>query len=285
MIDRLVTFSEFDVFAYLMVGLVLLAVCDLVFETRLILRTNWGFGAGFVIVVTAYVLGHLVSVPGLWFVQEGISKRWSDLPEKVLLSDGKCRDKLGTPIKEVQAPTWLEATIYAHRQPLDCKLLAKIRDKAGIKDAEKLQTHAETIYADAELVARADPYTRDRLLIFQRLYVFSRNMACVAFFGALMILIAPLLRCSWSLISKRSFGRILKKIWLLGATTQTKTHVANDEPMPGFLTNRISLFAIFLIIGLGLLYRHNMFLRIYYTETLVAYANSDIVAPKPAGTK
>ncbi len=270
MLDRLITFSEFDLFAYLVVGLVLLAICDLIFRTRLILRTEWGFGIGLVVVVTAYVLGHLVSIPGYWFIEEGIAKRLFDKrPEAVLLSEANCQ-----PNQQVEPPTWVQATFLAHRVPLSCEVLKKIRVKENTKDSEKLENNAWLILGKANLAVRADMYARDRQLIFLRLYTFSRNMAFVALFGALAILLSPLFRWLWARVANKKLGESIIQLWQRGALKIEKTKPARKEvalQLPDWLTNRVSLFGIFLIFGLGLLYRHTMFLRIHTAEILMAY--------------
>jgi hypothetical protein len=271
MVDRLITFSEFDVFAYLVVGLVLLAVCDLIFHIRVILRPKWGFGDGLMIVVTAYVLGHLVAIPGHWFIEEGLAKRVLKAPQ-TLVSDQLYEARCKGPGQREQ-PDWLHATIFAHDEPLSCAVLDKL--KTRLPKDETLLGNFYPLLERGIVAARPDPFARDRMQIFLRLYIFSRNMACVAFLGALIILITPIFHRYWPVISETRFGHRVTALWLRGASLPAADETVTPIPgtaIPGWLTNRVSLFAALFIFGLGLLYRHLMFLRLFDAEALTAYA-------------
>jgi hypothetical protein len=284
MLDRLITFSEFDVFAYLVVGLVLLAVCDLIFHTGLILRPSWGFGAGLMIVVIAYVLGHLISIPGHWFIEEGIANRVLKAPQ-TLVSNAQCPDpKIPDPPKRPDQLGWLEVTIFAHDEPLSCAVLRKLEDKleqtaASERHGDVLGDNYYFLLERGLRAARGDAYayTRDRMQIFLRLYIFSRNMACVAFAGALIILVMAIYQRLRHASRKRTCRAFFIALWQGGAHVRPATETAQTDTsvaIPNWLSSRINLFLIFLIFGLGLLYRHVMFLRLYAGEALMAYAAS-----------
>jgi hypothetical protein len=294
MIDRLITFSEFDVFAYLVVGLVLLAVCDLIFQTRLILRTEWGFGAGLMIVVTAYVLGHLVAIPGHWLIEEGIAKRLFERPQTILLSDDqyqtRCVVKLPPPTQTSLAqppaevlPTWPQATIFAHSEPLSCPVLAGLKAKLDkiapdAKHGPELHQNTELLLAKGFLAARADKYALERMQIFLRLYSFSRNMACVLLFGALttFVLLLPPVKRRWQAARHSALENYRRELSKLGASDlRRKMDQAEARlTIPDWMTSHVTLFVLFSVFGLGLLFRHMMFLELYTAEALTAYATA-----------
>ena len=120
-------------------------------------------------------------------------------------------------------------------------------------------------------------YARDRMQIFLRLYIFSRNMACVAFSGALIIVVMAIYQRLRFASRKGTCRAFFIALWQGGAHVPPAAETAQADAsvaIPNWLSSRINLFLIFLIFGLGLLYRHVMFLRLYAGEALMAYAAS-----------
>jgi hypothetical protein len=107
-VDRLVAFTEFDIFAYLIVGITALAACDLIFGSRLIFRTEWGFGIGTLVAVMAYVVGHLVSIPSDWLMEEGLVKRGLGRPADFLV---RPLAEIPNPCPPRADPNWLQGTL------------------------------------------------------------------------------------------------------------------------------------------------------------------------------
>lgn len=254
-LERLIAFTEFDIFAYLIVGLVLLAACDVIFGSRLIFRQDWGFGLGTMVAVLAYVLGHLVSVPADWLLEEGLAKH----------AFGRPSDNLVLPVSQIPKPCpatsdpgFWRSTVFGYGLPLTCELQAKVREKAPAETGDAL-------FYKAYVVARSDPSAAGRMLIFSRLYIFSRNMAFAAFLAAVMVLATPACR---QFFRPPDQARTLEET----ATALPIHQTFRWLPAPWVLSS------ILFVTGLVLLHRYLMFYRLFSVEVFTAFASSGAAA-------
>jgi hypothetical protein len=62
-VGSLVALGDYDIIAYLMVGLATFMVLDLVFGLGLLYRSSWNTGSVSAIVLLAYLVGHLTAIP------------------------------------------------------------------------------------------------------------------------------------------------------------------------------------------------------------------------------
>jgi hypothetical protein len=203
------------------------------------------------VAVMAYILGHLVSVPADWLLEEGLVKRVLGRPTDMLV---RPLNQIPNPCPSRSDPSWWQASIAIYWQPLSCRLQTEIRKKASSEAGEEL-------FFKGYAAARKDEYARDRMLIFSRLYIFSRNMAFAFFLAAIGVLLTPL--------CKGLSERILKN----PTAAEVAAALPIYERFP-WLPNRYTLAVIFFVLGLVLLYRYLFFFRLYSIEVFVAYASA-----------
>jgi hypothetical protein len=79
-----ITFPVFDVFSYLIVGLMLIATCELIFGRDEFFHLKWGFGSTTMVVIAAYVLGHIVTFAS-GVATERLVQSWLMLPTANLM--------------------------------------------------------------------------------------------------------------------------------------------------------------------------------------------------------
>src|SRR5262245_9779295 len=70
--QSLIALTEYDIFAYLMVGLALLGLSDLIIGTGFLLRSEWNAGIVTMTVIIAYVSGQITSWPAEIAIENGL---------------------------------------------------------------------------------------------------------------------------------------------------------------------------------------------------------------------
>jgi hypothetical protein len=232
--EKILNFGDYDLFAYLMVGLAAFVVCDLVFGTRLLFREKWHFGTTTAMLIGAYVFGHIIATPAEWIL------------ERVFV--GKV---LGPPTDHLvrnlaNKPNCLAGTIFFdYYKPLEQEVSDLVRKKT------KLQ--GQPLFWTAYAVAKKDISAKERLPIFLKLYAFCRNMSFVALVAAFVVLV------------QRRRGYY---------TDERRAVLLSYQGVPDWLTQPKWQFGIFLAAGLGLFLRYLFFYRLYSVEVLVAYATA-----------
>ncbi len=263
MLERLIAFTEFDIFAYLIVGLAALGSLLVIFHPGLLIHPQIGFGGSLAVAIGAYTLGHLISIPGHWLIEEALVRRQFLAPvEHLIKKDPKARDKAGNCLLITPEPEWTDATIWAYWRPLTCQLQDRIKQRSS--DAK-----GRELFAKAYAAARSDAYARDRMLIFLRLYTFSRNLAVVMFAAATIALF---------LLFK---DYIVMPAWRRSHPQSTAPPTAEEiaaqfrlERVATWATHRLTLAVVFTLFGLGLLLRFMEFYRLYSVEVLTSYASA-----------
>ncbi len=260
--DRIIApLTDYDIFAYLMVGFAALAASDLILRTRFLIREKWDFGIGTMVIIAAYVAGQIVAVPSEWIMGRFITHQLLLEPAHHLVVS---KDEYKT---FAASPEGFETACKAHRQkydglifetlfsylqPLSCKLQENIRKKEPNADGSDLFSKAHT-------AARSDEYTRERLTTFSRLYIFSRNMSFVAFAAAFAV----------AVVAARRHAKAKPKS---NAKQSTGKRLRSRTNVSAWLYKPIPQFILFNTIGFALFLRYLLFYRLYSIEVLTHFS-------------
>jgi len=221
--DKVLRFSDYDVFAYIASGLAALLLCDLLLSTHIVVSAQWSVAEGVVIIFAAYVIGHVVAWPASWLIERQFVARLLGPPSKVLFVERK------------QHAALARFLFPDYFTPLDHALRQRVKARAP-----DLADHSgQSFFWSAFACARRDPSTYARMDAFLKLYGFCRNMAFVALFGGVTLLIAA-----------------------LGAAWQGARYLAET---------RLGWAVVALLIGVAMLYRFLKFYRLYSVEVFVGY--------------
>jgi len=165
--DKLLRFSDYDVFAYLASGLAVLAGWDLLFSTGHVIGAQWSASSGTITIVAAYVIGQIIASPAAWLIERQLVGRALGNPTAVLMRT--------EPLSEWRK--WASHLVLAgYYGPLEASLAERLRafmTNKGISSSEGL-------FWQAYSAAKSSPSTMARMDAFLRLYGFCRNMAFVA---------------------------------------------------------------------------------------------------------
>lgn len=251
--EKIITLTDYDIFAYLMVGIAVLAASDLVLGSRFVFRNQWGFGIVTMMVISAYVLGQILAGPAELILEQIAVRQFLKTPVHYLVLTRKQYEEIAEPdndfvarcndrYEQTMQERYFITTVLSYFQPLSCVIQQQIRkDKKSIKDGQEL-------FYEAYAIARNDDKTAERLGTFSRLYIFCRNMA----FAALLAAVAVLFR------------------WRRGRCAHWRAlEAAGLSP---WLTYPRWQFAIFATAAVALFFRYVFFYRLYSVEVLTAFA-------------
>lgn len=262
--DRILSpLPEYDVFAYLMVGIAALAASDLIFRSRFLIRDKWSITAVTLVVIAGYVAGQLISTPAEWILERLFVHQWLKSPAQHLVMSRSEYDELkGADFikkcdeRSAQFGGLLGNTVLSHRQPMPCATQQRIRQHPGAADGNRL-------FFQAYESVRYDANVRERLSVFSRLYSFSRNMAFVGLLAAFIVAI----RAAWP--HPAAPKQATKKSRAERKSSDTKDRAGIS---PWLFVPRWQ-FILFAAIGLGMFYRFVLFYRLYSVEVLRAFAD------------
>lgn len=174
-------FTNYDFYAYLASGLVLLCAIDFwATGGQLLRRENWTFLQGSVVVAVGYITGQIVSIPASGILEGFVAHTLLRPPIAVLISaKSNCLERF--------LSRFLIGRYYA---PLPSgtreKILARAEMETGLSRS-KLCTLPEEIFAPAHSWARKFEDTRNRMDDFRNQYGFNRNMAMTSFITTLLM--------------------------------------------------------------------------------------------------
>jgi hypothetical protein len=258
--DRIIApLTDYDIFAYLMVGIAALAASDLILRTRFLIREKWDFGIGTMVIIAAYVAGQIVAVPSEWVLGRLITHQWLQEPAQHLVVSKEEYKTFTASTEGFDAACakhrrkydgLFYETLLSYFQPLSCRLQENIRKKEP--DAE-----GRDLFSKAHTVARGDEYTRERLTTFSRLYIFSRNMSFVAFAAAFAVVI----------VAARGRPKTKPK-----ASKSARKRRASGTSVSAWLYRPRAQFILFTAVGIALFYRYLLFYRLYSIEVLTAFS-------------
>lgn len=180
--DKLFRFSDYDIFAYLGVGLVAIAVFDLTFSTHYVVGADWSVADVAMLAIVSYIVGHIVAGLASWVLERVFLHKWIGRPLAVLLDRDVPSNWVGRAVRYLLPRYYLRASPDIIR-----KVTAKTGAGADLDD----------IFWAGHDAAKRVPATAARLDSFLRLYGFSRNIAFVGFVGAAGFLIAAVIAWVW----------------------------------------------------------------------------------------
>lgn len=176
-------FTDYDFYAYLTAGMLLIASVDHTFGGAvLVRRTEWtAVQIGFWVAV-AYLLGQIVAGPSSALLEHLVARRLLHSPLSIALG--------------LAQPRWREKTaqrLFANREysPLPTQTRARILEgtAAALGVTVPEINDPEVVFGVAFGAARANADTAARLDQFRNLYGFSRNIAFVAIVACILLLV------------------------------------------------------------------------------------------------
>jgi len=169
--EHLIALPSFDLVAYLMVGIAAIALCDLHFGTGVFFRDQWSVSVGTVIVIAAYVLGHVISTFSTLAIELPVIDGWARRPAFNLLATKEAEKAHAWPARVLLAP-------YFDR--LDDNTRAKIRER------KPQQNDIEELFWQAYDTTKTQEHAFERVTVFQQLYIFFRNMSFILLLAAII---------------------------------------------------------------------------------------------------
>jgi hypothetical protein len=188
--DKVLRFSDYEIFAYVATGFGAMLVSDVAFGTHWILGAQWSVSEALAVLLAAYVAGHILAWPAAWSLERHFVRRFLGPPYRALFSDEPSGPLAR--FKQHMFPDYFTPLDQRIRRRLE----AKVHDEGHSTDSE------ESMFWTAFARAKRDPLTYARLEGFLKLYGFCRNIAFVGFAGAaLLISQAIWLMCyDWSAV-------------------------------------------------------------------------------------
>jgi hypothetical protein len=169
--DRL---SDYDVFAYLPQGFLVLAAIDYLVGTNFVLNANWDVTKGLLVVFVAYIAGHIAASPSSAILERWLVAKYLKPPSINLLS-----------LKKYKLATRLFFSDYY--TPLKDPLRSDVLKKLNLTTVGGID--GERIFWTTYPVATKDEYARTRMATFLNLYGFCRNVSFIAGTVALLLLV------------------------------------------------------------------------------------------------
>jgi hypothetical protein len=180
--EGLVSLPDYDVFAYLMVGVALLAASDLIFGTAILLKAKWNASNTALTVIAAYVIGQLTAFGAAAVLENQLVLSALGRPIDFLVPSNVTPDL--NCIRRLMAPN-------SYFMPLHSNTLARIEVK-NEKNERKLKS--EELFWEAYNTVKQDENAFARITTFSRLYNFCRNMAFASVLAAVVVLVTRIWR-------------------------------------------------------------------------------------------
>lgn len=172
--DKLLRFSDYDVFAYIASGFAAIVAWDLVFATHFVVGAKWSVPDGIIVIVAAYIIGQILASPSSWLLEQRLVRRALGRPADVLIQGKPTSGWRGGLARSVLAD------YYA---PLDAATAGRLRE---LMDAENIQS-GEALFWRVYPTIKAHAVAYARLEAFLKLYGFCRNLAFVALAAAVAL--------------------------------------------------------------------------------------------------
>ncbi|MEQ8693896.1 MAG: hypothetical protein RIC85_01015 [Gammaproteobacteria bacterium] len=180
--DKLLRFSDYDVFAYLASGFTALAGWDLLFSSGYVIGAQWSASSGTLTIVAAYVIGQIIASPAAWIIERQFVRRVLGHPTAVLLRS--------EPLSGWRK--WASHfSLAEYYRPLETNVADRLRAFMMAKEISS----SEGLFWQAFSVAKASPSATARMDAFLKLYGFCRNIAFVAFATGLGLATKLALHC------------------------------------------------------------------------------------------
>jgi hypothetical protein len=191
-------FTDYDFYAYLASGMLLIAAVDYTFGGAvLVQRAEWTVVQIVFWTVVAYLIGQLLAGPSAAVLEHGVVRNLLHAPSAIILG--------------LQKRRWRErvlARIFAGREyaPLPEQLRDRVLNGAAAKlGVERKNVHdPETVFQIAYPSARAVADAAARMDQFRNLYGFRRNISFVGLIATILLAIklcqAPSAHTAWLLV-------------------------------------------------------------------------------------
>lgn len=172
--EGLSRFSDYEFFAYFIVGACVILVSDFAFGTHWIIATQWTVPEGLAIALAAYVIGQSVASPAAWLLERKLVRRVLKPPSDVLFGVGKIP----------RLRTFLFAEYYT---PLNDRVRSRVESRG--RSAVPVVAPGESLFWEAYTHAKRDTDSAGRLEAFLKMYGFCRNLTFVAGMAALIFFV------------------------------------------------------------------------------------------------
>lgn len=176
--DRLLRFSDYDIFGYLITGLAAFGLFDLFGNHQIVIQSSWTISSAVITIVAAYVAGHLISGLAAAIIDRGLVRRYFGKPDRLLFTRPK-KSKLNSFLQ------WAFGEFFV---PLPADMRERVIKRAKLSQAQKKDKNVGEI-----LFYRAWPYIKreqiaySRLETFLKLYHFCRTVSFLAVISAIAI--------------------------------------------------------------------------------------------------
>lgn len=177
-------FTDYDFYAYLTSGSLLIAAVDLAINSHSLLSAkDWSVVATVVFFAGAYVTGHLVAWASAQILEHGLAREVLAPPAVILLA-------LKKPSALERQAAWIIGRCY---EPLSEPIRQKIIETvASAVSRPAVTLSAEDVFQIAHRSAITTDHVRDRVADFRNQYGFCRNVALVAGLSALLFSVVAL---------------------------------------------------------------------------------------------
>jgi hypothetical protein len=172
-------FTNYDFYAYLTAGMIVIAAFDYVFTGATLAQQDWTLVNGFFWAALAYLLGQILAIPSSALFEHVIARGVFHPPTSILLG-------LRSPRKREK----LIAVVFGAREfsPLPEPNRTRVVDKlAGILDIDVAAVSGEAAFHCAFPRARSIGDTASRLDTFLNQYGMSRNVSFASGLAAAMM--------------------------------------------------------------------------------------------------
>lgn len=166
-----IPFTDYDFWAYLSVGFVLLFAVDHAAQTGLMIRQSWTLVEGFFVTACAYAAGHLLAGLASAIFERRIVRGWLGAPSVTLMGTRR-------------GPNWFRRLYPSFYESLPEQtrdaILAKSR-ASGVTEP------GEALFFVASGAVRSNDATTKRLSNFLNLYGWCRNLSFTALLCAAIL--------------------------------------------------------------------------------------------------
>jgi len=196
-----IPFIIYDFFGYLASGFLLLAATDYAFEWGWITKEKLPIGIGFLALLVAYILGHVVAHISSVVFEANFFRKVLGSPEDHLFSNSV-------------------ETIWNRVFPSNFKPSPEETKKRILKKAKKARIikPGRALFLHCHTIAKRDQAALERLNVFLNLYGFSRNISMALLLVALILTIGAI----WSGgCSKLYHHSVVKLLAALGSVVMS----------------------------------------------------------------
>lgn len=163
-------FTDYDFYAYLTSGLILVAAFDLgFFNGALVYEESWSFVQGVFWTITCYLIGHVAAGLSSFFLQQLTFCGPFSSPESIILGlkNPRLHERI---IRRLFANEYSQFPEY-----ISAKILEKLETDTGHEISA--ETDREVVFQTAFSISRYEDSSKQRLDTFMNLYGLCRNVS------------------------------------------------------------------------------------------------------------